>query len=205
MRGLIVTGTDTGIGKTVVSALIARARGDATYVKLAQTGLDTDEADVDVVARLAGCPVRQGPEFQEALAPAVAATRVGATVTRAQLLQTVSGLEHAVVEGAGGLLVELGTDGTTLADVAADLGLPLVVVARPGLGTLNHTQLTCEAAWARGLRVAGIVVSGYPPDPGVAEETNLEQLARVAPVLEVIPRFDLDGEAPSLTAPALLD
>jgi dethiobiotin synthetase len=204
MRGVIVTGTDTGVGKTVVAALVARARRAATYVKLAQTGLATDEADVAVVSRLAGCPVRQGPAFDEALAPAVAAERAGATISRARLLGLVSDLEHAIIEGAGGLLVELGTDGTTVADVAEDLGLPLVVVARPGLGTLNHTQLTCEAAWARGLPVAGIVVNGYPPDPDVAEQTNLDRLARIAPVLEVVPRFRVDGEPPAVTASALL-
>jgi dethiobiotin synthetase len=209
MRGIIVTGTDTGVGKTVVAALIARARheatGGVTYVKLAQTGLATDEADIAVVARLAGCPVRQGPAFDEALAPAVAAERAGVTLTRSRLLALVSDLDHVVVEGAGGLLVDLGTDGTTLADIAEDLALPLVVVARPGLGTLNHTRLTCEAAWARGLRVAGIVVSGYPADPGVAEQTNLAQLERIAPLLEVVPRFDLTAEPPLLRAVALRD
>ena len=88
--------------------------------------------------------------------------------------------------------MELGTDGTTLADLAADLGLPLVVVARAGLGTLNHTRLTLEAAWARGLAVAGIVVNRYPTVPDLAEETNLDGLAAMAPVLAVVPdREDL--------------
>jgi dethiobiotin synthetase len=134
----------------------------------------------------------------------VAAERAGSAITRARLLGLVSDLDHAVVEGAGGLLVELGTDGTTVADIAEDLELPLVVVVRPGLGTLNHTQLTCEAAWARGLRVAGIVVNGYPPDPGVAEQTNLDRLARIAPLLEVIPHFASESELPRVTAPALV-
>ncbi|MGH8884682.1 MAG: dethiobiotin synthase [Egibacteraceae bacterium] len=191
MRGLLVTGTDTGVGKTVVAALLCRNRPGCTYVKPVQTGLAIDEPDVEVVARLAGCPTRQGPGFAEALAPAVAAARAGARVTRAHLLGAFSGLDDVVGEGAGGLLVELGTDGTTLADLAADLGLPLVVVARPGLGTLNHTRLTCEAAWARGLRVQGIVVSRYPTAPGVVERTNLDALAALAPVLAVVPELDL--------------
>ncbi|MDQ3973733.1 MAG: AAA family ATPase, partial [Actinomycetota bacterium] len=110
---------------------------------------------------------------------------------------------HVVGEGAGGLLVELGTDGTTLADLAADLDLPLVVVARPGLGTLNHTRLTCEAAWARGLRVLGIVVNRYPPQPGVAERTNLHGLAAIAPVLEVVTQFNVDGPPPRLRSAVL--
>lgn len=198
MRGFLVTGTDTGVGKTVVSALICAARPGTTYVKPAQTGLDSDPADVDVVAKLSGAPTRQGPGLLEPLAPAVAAGREGRTVTRAELLAPFSGLDDVVGEGAGGLLVELGTDGTTLADLALDLELPVVVVARPGLGTLNHTRLTCEAAWARGVRVTGIVVNGYPAKPGVAERTNLEQLARIAPLLDVIPHTPLDGALPTL-------
>lgn len=192
VRGLLVTGTDTGVGKTVVAALLCRDRPGCMYVKPVQTGLAEDAPDAEVVARLAGCPARQGPGFAEALAPAVAATRAGARITRGDLLGVFSGLDDVVGEGAGGLLVELGTDGTTLADLAADLDLPLVVVARPGLGTLNHTRLTCEAAWARGLRVHGIVVNRYPAAaPGVVERTNLDGLAAIAPVLAVVPELDL--------------
>lgn len=197
MRGVLVTGTDTGVGKTFVSALLCRAHPSATYVKPVQTGLADDEADVDVVARLAGVAVRQGPGFDEALAPAVAAARAGTPISRAALLDTFSGLDEVVGEGAGGLLVELGTDGTTLADLAADLDLPLVVVARPGLGTLNHTRLTCEAAWARGLRVKGIVVNNFPAQPDVAESTNLDGLAAMAPVLGVVPQH-LGDDLPAL-------
>lgn len=196
MRGLLVTGTDTGVGKTFVSALLCRSRPGLTYVKPAQTGLLDDEPDADVVARLAGVPTRQGPGFDEALAPAVAAARAGVAITRAALLAPFSGLDKVIGEGAGGLLVELGTDGTTLADLAADLDLPLVVVARPGLGTLNHTRLTCEAAWARGLRVLGIVVNGYPPDPDVAEQTNLDGLSLIAPVVAVVPRHEPPAALP---------
>lgn len=198
VRGLLVTGTDTGVGKTFVSALLCRSRPGVTYVKPVQTGLLDDEPDAQVVARLAGVPTRQGPGFDEALAPAVAAARAGVAITRAALLAPFSGLDNVVGEGAGGLLVELGTDGTTLADLAADLDLPLVVVARPGLGTLNHTRLTCEAAWARGLRVLGIVVNGYPPDPDVAAQTNLDGLALIAPVLVVVPRHEPPAALPAI-------
>lgn len=187
MHGVLVTGTDTGVGKTLVAALLCRTTPTATYIKPVQTGLADDPADAEVVARLAGVATRQGPAFAEALAPAVAARRAGATVTRGQLLDPFRGIDVVVGEGAGGLLVELGTDGTTLADLAADLELPLIVVARPGLGTLNHTRLTCEAAWARGLRVTGIIVNGYPQQPGTAEETNIEGLGDFAPVLAVVP------------------
>ena len=198
MRGLLVTGTDTGVGKTFVSALLCRAHTAATYVKPVQTGLAEDEPDAQVVARLAGVDVRQGLGLDEPLAPAVAAERAGQTITRATLLAPFSGLDDVIGEGAGGLLVELGTDGTTLADLATDLDLPLVVVARPGLGTLNHTRLTCEAAWARGLRVLGIVVNGFPSDPGVAETTNLDGLAAIAPVVGVVPHHTGAGDLPVL-------
>lgn len=198
MRGILVTGTDTGVGKTLVAALLCRSRPGTTYVKPVQTGLATDPADADVVARLSGVPTSRGPEFDEPLAPSVAAQRQGVVVTRARLLATFSGLDDVVGEGAGGLLVELGTDGTTLADLAADLELPLVVVARPGLGTLNHTRLTCEAAWARGLRVAGIVVNGYPAVPSVAESTNLGELTSIAPLLGVVPRLGPGDDLPVL-------
>lgn len=199
-RGFLVTGTDTGVGKTLVSALICRARPGATYVKPTQTGLAQDSADAEIVAKLSGAATRQGPGLPEPLAPAVAAEREGRAITRAELLAPFSGLDDVVGEGAGGLLVELGTDGTTLADLALDLDLPLVVVARPSLGTLNHTRLTCEAAWARGIRLAGIVVSGYPQDAGVAEETNLVQLGRIAPVLDVVPWLPPDSLLPALGA-----
>ena len=198
MKGVLVTGTDTGVGKTFVAALLCRAWPGATYVKPVQTGLDSDVADADTVRELAGVATRQGPAFDEALAPAVAAARAGRTVTRAQLLHPFSGLDLVVGEGAGGLLVELGTDGTTLADLAGDLGLPLVVVARPGLGTLNHTRLTCEAAWARGLQVAGIVVNGFPDQPAVVERTNLDGLALIAPVLAVVGRWTAGNPLPEL-------
>ena len=92
---------------------------------------------------------------------------------------------------------------TTLADLAADLELPLLVVARPGLGTLNHTRLTCEAAWARGLRVLGIVVNGYPSSPGIAEMTNLDGLAAIAPVFAVVPQHRAGEVLPTL--PGLLE
>ena len=198
MRGVLITGTDTGVGKTFVAALACRAHPSATYVKPAQTGLAEDDADADVVARLAGCETRQGVALDEALAPAVAAERAGVAITRADLLRPFSGLDEVVGEGAGGLVVELGTDGTTLADIALDLDLPVVVVARPGLGTLNHTRLTLEAAWARGVRVAGVIVNGYPDEPDIAEATNLDGLAQMAPVLAVVPRHDPGSPLPQI-------
>lgn len=188
-RGVLVTGTDTAVGKTIVAAALVASRPGTTYVKPAQTGLGEEDADAVTVARLTDAPTRQGPAFDETLAPAVAARRAGRTVTRSELLHPFRGASPVVGEGAGGLLVDLGTDGTTLADLAVDLDLPLVVVTRPGLGTLNHTRLTLEAAWARGVTIHGLVVNSYPSDPDLATRTNVAELAAMAPVLAVLPQL----------------
>ncbi len=196
MRRAFVTGTDTGVGKTVVSAALAAcwaAAGTVTYVKPAQSGAaDGDDDARDVAAWAPSTRTVVGTVLDEPLAPSVAGQRAGVTITRADLLAPVpTGAEPLVVEGAGGLLVELGTDGTTCADLAAALALPLVVVARPGLGTLNHTALTLAEADRRGLPVAGVVVSGYPADPDVATRTNLAELARLSDerLAGVVPRL----------------
>lgn len=188
--GVFVTGTDTGVGKTVVSAVLAAcwtAGGhEVAYVKPVQSGADDGDDDAADVARWAPAAVDLvGTVLGEPLAPAVAARRAGVELTAADLVQPVLDASRRwpqarlVVEGAGGLLVELGTDGTTCADLAAGLELPLVVVARPGLGTLNHTALTLAAADNRGLEVAGVVVCGHPDAPDVAAATNLAELARL--------------------------
>lgn len=201
MDGVLVTGTDTGVGKTLVAAALVASRPGAVYVKPAQTGLADDPPDVDVVRDLTGCEVRQGRGFDEALAPATAARRSGVVLRRADLLAPFHGVATAVGEGAGGLLVDLGTDGTTLADLAIDLGLPLIVVCRPGLGTLNHTRLTLEAAWARGISVLGLVVNAYRGEPDLAEQTNLEGLRAMAPILAVVPILAArgHGDLPKIT------
>ena len=199
---MFVTGTDTGVGKTAVSAAIAAcwAAGghEVTYVKPAQSGAaDGDDDARDVAAWASGVRTVTGDVLDEPLAPSVAARRAGATLTLGDLTAPVSRATHSapgsrlVVEGAGGLLVELGTDGTTCADLAAALDLPLVVVARPGLGTLNHTALTLAEADRRGLPVVGVVVSGYPEDPDVATRTNLAELDRLSGgrVVGVLPRL----------------
>lgn len=219
--GVFVTGTDTGVGKTVVSAVLAAcwtASGhDVAYVKPAQSGADDGDDDAAAVARWAPAAVDcVGTVLGPSLAPAVAARRAGVELTAADLVQPV--VEAArrwpqarlVVEGAGGLLVELGTDGTTCADLAAGLDLPLVVVARPGLGTLNHTALTLAEADRRGLSVAGVVVCGHPDDPDLATRTNLAELARltdgrvagVVPWVEDLHAQDL-VDAATWLAPAL--
>ncbi len=206
---LFVTGTDTGVGKTVVTAAIASlavAAGRRLFVyKPAQTGVGPhDPGDLDFV-RIAcddspllrtACAYRLG----EPLAPAVAAAIEGVTIWRQDLVDiyqdAADGADVALVEGAGGLLVPI-APGYTMADLARDLALPLLIVARPGLGTLNHTALTVEAARRRGIDVAGVVISGFPGEPDIAMRTNPRVLVETtgAPLIGVLPHVDgLDTE-----------
>ncbi|HYZ93378.1 MAG TPA: dethiobiotin synthase [Actinomycetota bacterium] len=185
-----VSGTDTGIGKTVVSAVLARRSLEqgmsVRYVKPLQTGGDDDAA----VVRSAGIDARTLLRFPDPLAPAVAAELSGTTIDFDGLVRDTracgDGVDVLYVEGAGGLLVPI-TEKHTMADFAEALDAELIVVARPGLGTLNHTALTIEAAERRGLHVATIVVSDYTG--GRTEETNLVQLRELGPPIEVLERI----------------
>jgi dethiobiotin synthetase len=196
---VFVTGTDTGVGKTVVTAAICVASG-AQPMKPVQTG-SLEAQDLAFVVSVTGrampeqtaCPYR----FADPLAPAVAARRAGQRIDLTHIRRCYDKLwarGAVAVEGAGGLLVEVG-EGHTMADLARLLGLPIVIACRPGLGTLNHTALTVEAARRRGLDVHGLVVVGWPADPGIPERTNPPELARHAPLVGVIPHIGgLDTE-----------
>jgi dethiobiotin synthetase len=184
VRVIVVTGTDTGVGKTIVSAALAALTPGAVYVKPAQTGDDDDAA---TVARLSGAETHVLARYRDPLAPATAARREGrAAVTPAQVAAFVRDLEAdtVIVEGAGGLLVAFDDEGGTLADVAALLDAPVVVVARAGLGTLNHTALTLEALSTRGLRCEGVVIGSWPREADLAARCNLHDLG---PLLGRIP------------------
>jgi dethiobiotin synthetase len=207
-----VTGTDTGVGKTVAAAALCQRERKAgrtvLYCKPVQTGLERAEpGDAAFVAAAAGVPVVECLRFPAPLAPAVAAERVGAVIDVDGLVADVAkagdGFDRVVVEGAGGLLVPLWGD-LTMADLAGELRAGLVVVTRPTLGTLNHTALTLEAAHARGLPVDGLLISGWPPDPGVTEETNLVRLQALAPVLGLLPAYPGLDTADPTTAPSKL-
>ncbi len=193
---LVITGTDTGVGKTVVSAAIAalaRSRGHKVAVLTpAQTGVRADEVgDVDIVSGLAGdVTTRELRRYPEPLAPDTAARRSAITpVTPQEVAEAAGALARThdlvLVEGAGGLLVRLDAGGGSLADAAWSLGALVVVVARPGLGTLNHTALTAEVATRRGLNVAGVIIGSWPDHPGLAEVCNVADLpvAAGAPLL----------------------
>jgi dethiobiotin synthetase len=207
-----ITGTDTGVGKTVAAASLCKTEREAgrtvLYVKPVQTGLHKAEpGDAAFVAVAAAVPVVECLRFPDPLAPAVAAERIGAMIDVdglvADIVKAGDGFDRIVVEGAGGLLVPLWDD-VTMADLAERLGAGLVVVTRPALGTLNHTALTLEAARSRGLPVDGLVVSGWPGNPGITEETNLDRLAAMAPVLGLLPVFpQLDTADPTTSPPDL--
>jgi dethiobiotin synthetase len=191
---VVVTGTDTGVGKTVATAALAchaRLVGvDVAVCKPVQTGSPRDD-DLADVARLSGVDALSGSwRYPEPLAPVAAAGRAGmALPTRDELVASVASVdaELTIVEGAGGLLVELGANGVTLRDLASDLAASVLIVVAPGLGTLNHTALTLEALAAQGIACAGLVIGAWPPDPGVAETGNREALGRLAAIRAVLP------------------
>jgi dethiobiotin synthetase len=193
VRGIFVTGTDTGVGKTVVAASIVttlRARGEPVRAfKPVVTGTDEPDpvwpADHELLARAAGMQVGEVTPvtFAPAVSPHLAAELAGRSIAPADLVAHARGLgQPLVAEGVGGLLVPL-TTGYSVRDLAVDLGLPLVVAARPGLGTISHTLLTIEAARAVGLEVRCVVLTPWPDEPSVMERSNratIEQLGGVS-------------------------
>ena len=204
-RGIFITGTDTGVGKTIVAATLARLlrmngikvgvmkpvtsgcceeNGElvSSDARLLCQAIGSDEVSEDVA------PYR----LREPLAPAEAAKRDGVRIDfsaiKAAFDRLATSCEYIIVEGAGGLMVPL-SGGLLVADLARELGLPLLVVARPGLGTINHTVLTCFAAQQMGLQVSGVIVNGMPEQPGLAEQSAPHQIGSLcgAPVLGIWP------------------
>jgi dethiobiotin synthetase len=200
MRGLLVTATDTGAGKTFVTAALARIwrreKRPFRVCKPVATGAENGwSEDTRLLAEAAGDGDLKAVtpfSFAVAAAPPVAARLAGTSLILEDLVSAVrlrsSDGMTVLVEGVGGLLCPL-TEKETVADLAVELDLPLVVVARRSLGTLNHTLLTIEVAQQRGLRVAGVVVTATTLMQGVAEETNVEELHRRldVPLLAVLP------------------
>ena len=184
---LCVTGTGTDVGKTVATAALAanyRANGyRVEVVKPAQTGTAQGDSDAREITRLTGITrVHTFAGYPEPLAPVPAARRAGmAFLDRGEVVERIRQLDAAspercvLVEGAGGVLVELGP-GWTIADVALDLGAPIVVVTSTGLGSLNHAGLTVEALAHRGVVCAGLIGGSTPADPGLATRSTLEGL-----------------------------
>jgi len=188
---VVVTGTNTDVGKTVVTAAVATlaaTRGSSVaVVKPAQTGVGPGEpGDLATVQRLAGVTdLHEYARYPDPLSPAAAARRSGIapldfddTVRRVHDLADTRRL--VLVEGAGGLLVRNDEDGSTLADLAHALKAPVLLVAHPNLGTLNIAALTLEAMAARGLDLAGIVLGSWPADPDLAMRSNIRDLETIA-------------------------
>jgi len=182
VQGFFVTGTDTDVGKTVVSAWLV-ARLEACYWKPVQAG-NHPETDSAIVRRLTGAPPgRILPEayvLPEPIAPHEAARRAGVAIDMAKLVPPPCD-RPLVVEGAGGLMVPL-TDTAYVIDLAAELHLPIILVTRSTLGTINHTLLSLEAIRRRGLTLAGVVVNG-PETPH--NRAAIERYGRVEVVAEI--------------------
>jgi dethiobiotin synthetase len=197
---LVITGTGTGVGKTMVTAACAALAVDngqrVAVVKPAQTGVGPHEpGDLDEVARFAGkITTRELRRYPEPLAPDTAAARAGLPqVHPGEIASVVAELaaEHdlVLVEGAGGLLVRFDDEGATLADVAWALNALVLIVAEAGLGTLNATALTAEVLLKRGIESAGVVIGSWPAEPDLASRCNLVDLPVAAggPLLGALP------------------
>ncbi|MFE1789032.1 dethiobiotin synthase [Streptomyces sp. NPDC059525] len=202
MSVIVVSGTGTEIGKTVVTSAIAAAAvasgRSVAVLKPAQTGVGPQEpGDAAEAVRLAGPAVTalELARYPEPLAPDTAARRSGlAAVAPERIAEAADGLARShdlvLVEGAGGLLVRFDEEGHTLADAARLLAAPVLVVAPAGLGTLNSAALTAEALTARGLRGLGVVVGSWPASPDLASRCNLADLPKVSalPLLGAVPQ-----------------
>jgi dethiobiotin synthetase len=199
MRGLFVTGTDTGVGKTILSACLLAAMKDAgervRAYKPVVTGLD-DANSTDAPGGwppdhvLLGAAAGMEPEevsplrFGPAVSPHLAAELAGVSIDPGELIASARERGEGatlVVEGVGGLLVPLSPTYTVL-DLAGALGLPLLVAARPGLGTINHTLLTLHAARDHGLEVRAVVLTPWPTEPDTMQCSNRATIERLGGV-----------------------
>jgi dethiobiotin synthetase len=203
-RGIFVTGTGTEVGKTVVAAVVAHTlatEGKRVHVfKPAVTGLDerveTDHALLRRASRSSQsdeeiAPYRYGPPASPHLAAELAGEEIDPERLRRTARAAAEGVETVVCEGVGGLLVPL-SPAYLVRDLAADLGYPLLVAAGPGLGTINHTLLTLEAARAAGLEVSAVVLTPWPGQPTEIESSNRETISTLGEVeVHTLPHLDL--------------
>ena len=206
-RGIFVTGTDTGVGKTIVAAGIAaalRAKGmDVGVWKPVQSGALADDAESDGSRLQALSGVAEASSdiaplaFTAPLAPFLAAEKEGVKLTMEQILKAGQPLFQAhaslIVEGAGGLAVPL-TESEMVIDLLAHLQLPMLLVARPGLGTINHTLLSLAYARQRGIQVAGVIINGYRD----RQEMQDESLLTNAQMIEKYGQVKILGRIPWL-------
>jgi dethiobiotin synthetase len=210
MRGLFVTATDTGVGKTVLSAALLAAMAAAgepvRAFKPVVTGLEDPQevaargdwpADHELLAAMAGMapeevsPLRYGPAVSPHLAAQLAGEAIDLELLVAAAVEaTAAGApgRTLIVEGVGGLLVPLRED-YSVCDLAVALGLPVLIAARPGLGTINHTLLTLQAARSASLDVRAVVLTPWPQEPTVLERSNRDTIAEIGEVeVQTLPR-----------------
>ncbi|HEV2859032.1 MAG TPA: dethiobiotin synthase [Solirubrobacterales bacterium] len=206
--GLFVTGTGTEVGKTVVAAVLARTLAEegnrVAVFKPAVTGLEEEgESDHALLRRASGsdqtdeqiAPYRYQPPASPHLAASMAGERIEPERLREAVRDAAANADAIVCEGVGGFLVPLSPT-YLVRDLAVDLGYPLVIVASPGLGTINHTLLTIESARAAGLEVAAIVLNPWPDEPSEIESSNRETIAKLGEVrVETLPHLDLSDPA----------
>jgi dethiobiotin synthetase len=210
-NGIFITGTDTGVGKTIVAATLAlllRMKGvNAGVMKPVTSGCREENGklvsdDAMLLCQAAGMPCNEDVTpylLREPLAPAEAAKIDGVRIDLAHIRTSYQRLaaahDYMIVEGAGGLMVPL-AGGLLMADLAQGLELPLLVVARPNLGTINHTALTCFAAQQMGLSVAGVIINNFPESPDLAEQGAAHQIGSLcgAPVLGIWPHYDEEDQ-----------
>lgn len=205
-NGVFVTGTDTGIGKTLVSAILARA-WNADYWKPVQTGVAEEPGDTDTVARLAQLPPERlhlpAYVLQAPLSPWAAAPLEDAVIDATAIVPPAT-TAPLIVEGAGGLYVPI-DDSHMMIDLIARLGMPVVLAARSGLGTINHTLLSLEALRRRAIPVLGVIMSG-PLSAGNREA--IERFGNVRVLAEIPPLERVDAaavEALARTVPPLAE
>jgi dethiobiotin synthetase len=207
-RGVFVTGTGTEVGKSVVAAVIAAeaaAEGLSVAVfKPAVSGLDEGgEADHELLARASGssqsedeiAPYRYGPPVSPHLAAEMAGEEIDAGLLERVAEDAAADADAIVCEGVGGLMVPLRPD-YLVRNLAAELGHPVVIVAGSGLGTINHTLLTIEAAWAAELEISAVVLNRWPAKPGRLEESNRETIAELTGI-DVLTLEDIDLADPA--------
>jgi dethiobiotin synthetase len=191
MSILVVTGTGTEVGKTVVTAAVATLAATRAWtvavVKPAQTGVGAGQpGDLAAVRELSGVTdLHEYARFPDPLSPAAAARHAGLppldlAVAADRIRALAADRRLVLVEGAGGLLVRFDDEGATLADLARTLGAPVLLVADPALGTLNATALTLEAMAGRGLELAGVVLGSWPAEPDLACRSNIRDLETLA-------------------------
>jgi dethiobiotin synthetase len=202
MAGIFITGTDTDVGKTVATAYVVQvlreAGIDAVGYKPIQTGVRTDQPDVEFYQEVAG-PEATAPTtytYKEPCSPHLAAKLEQSTICIDKILRQVAILEEkhefVVVEGAGGVVVPLNTSGMTLTTLVQKLGFAVLVVAKSKVGVLNHAALTIHYVKSKGIKVAGLLLNECSVKSDFVEKDNIKMLQEMnqVPIVSMIPKLE---------------